>query len=117
MPRHVQRHPLKGNIEHVDLLLVKRGEKVVVEVRIVLVGEPAAETLVNLESPTVAVEAEATHLPERIEVSIEGAEAGTQIPARDLVLPPGATLGRRGPPRGQRQHGAHRRRARGRGRR
>jgi large subunit ribosomal protein L25 len=92
LPRHVQRHPLKGNIEHVDLLLVKRGEKVVVEVRIVLVGEPAAETLVNLDSPTVAVEAEATHLPERIEVSIEGAEAGTQIPARDLVLPPGATL-------------------------
>jgi large subunit ribosomal protein L25 len=92
LPRHVQRHPLKGNIEHVDLLLVRRGEKVVVEVRIVLVGEPAAETLVNLENPTVAVEAEATHLPERIEVSIEGAEAGTQIHARDLVLPPGSTL-------------------------
>ena len=92
LPRHVQRHPLKGNIEHVDLLLVKRGEKVVVEVRIVLVGEPAAETLVNLENPTVAVEAEATHLPERIEVSIEGAEAGTQIHASDLVLPPGSTL-------------------------
>jgi large subunit ribosomal protein L25 len=92
LPRHVQRHPLKGNIEHVDLLLVKRGEKVVVDVRIVLVGEPAAETLVNLENPTVAVEAEATHLPERIEVSIEGAEAGTQIHASDLVLPPGSTL-------------------------
>jgi large subunit ribosomal protein L25 len=92
LPRHVQRDPLKGTIEHVDLLLVKRGEKVVVDVQIVLVGEAAAETLVNLESPTVAVEAEATHLPERIEVSIEGAEAGTQIPARDLVLPQGATL-------------------------
>jgi large subunit ribosomal protein L25 len=92
LPRHVQRHPLKGNIEHVDLLLVRRGEKVVVEVQIVLVGEPAAETLVNLENPTVAVEAEATHLPERIEVSIEGAEAGTQIHASDLVLPPGSTL-------------------------
>jgi large subunit ribosomal protein L25 len=92
LPRHVQRHPLKGSIEHVDLLLVRRGEKVVVEVQIVLVGEPAAETLVNLENPTVAVEAEATHLPERIEVSIEGAEAGTQIHASDLVLPPGSTL-------------------------
>jgi large subunit ribosomal protein L25 len=92
LPRHVQRDPLKGTIEHVDLLLVRRGEKVVVDVQIVLVGEAAAETLVNLESPTVAVEAEATHLPERIEVSIEGAEAGTQIPARDLVLPQGATL-------------------------
>ena len=86
--RGVQRHPLKGSIEHVDLLLVRQGEKVVVEVQIVLVGEPAAETLVNLENPTVAVEAEATHLPERIEVSIEGAEAGTQVHASDLVLPP-----------------------------
>ena len=92
LPRHVQRNPLKGSIEHVDLLLVRRGEKVVVEVQIVLVGEAAAETLVNLENPTVAVEAEATHLPDRIEVSIEGAEAGTQIHARDLVLPPGSTL-------------------------
>jgi large subunit ribosomal protein L25 len=92
LPRHVQRHPLKGNIEHVDLLLVQRGEKVVVDVRIVVVGEAAAETLVNLENPTVAVEAEATNLPDRIEVSVEGAEAGTQIHARDLVLPPGSTL-------------------------
>jgi large subunit ribosomal protein L25 len=92
LPRHVQRDPLKGSIEHVDLLLVRRGEKVVVEVQIVLVGEAAPETLVNLENPTVAVEAEATHLPDRIEVSIEGAEAGTQIHARDLVLPAGTTL-------------------------
>ena len=108
LPRHVQRHPLKGNIEHVDLLLVRRGEKVVVEVRIVLVGEPAAETLVNLENPTVAVEAEATHLPERIEVSIEGAEAGTQIHASDLVLAAGFDVGRGcGPARRQRQHGAN----------
>jgi large subunit ribosomal protein L25 len=92
LPRHVQRDPLKGSIEHVDLLLVRRGEKVVVEIRIVVVGEAAPETLVNLENPTVAVEAEATDLPERIEVSVDGAAAGTQIHARDLVLPPGATL-------------------------
>ncbi len=92
LPRHVQRDPLKGSIEHVDLLLVQRGEKVVVDVRIVVVGEAAPETLVNLENPTVAVEAEATQLPERIEVSIEAAAAGTQIHARDLLLPPGSTL-------------------------
>jgi large subunit ribosomal protein L25 len=92
LPRHVQRDPLKGSIEHVDLLLVRRGEKVVVDVRIVLVGEAAPETLVNLENPTVAVEAEATRIPDRIEVSVDGAQAGTQIHARDLVLPPGATL-------------------------
>jgi hypothetical protein len=83
---------LKGNIEHVDLLLVRRGEKVVVDVQIVAVGDPAPETLVNLENPTVALEAEATRIPERIEVSVEGAEAGTQIHAKDLVLPAGATL-------------------------
>ena len=92
LPRHVQRHPLKGSIEHVDLLLVRRGEKVVVDVPIVVIGEAAIETLVNLENPTVAVEAEATNLPDRIEVSVDGAEAGTQIHARDLVLPPGTTL-------------------------
>jgi large subunit ribosomal protein L25 len=92
LPKHVQRDPLKGFIEHVDLILVRRGEKVVVDVRVVTVGEAAPETLVNLENPTVAVQAEATQLPERIEVSIEGLEAGTQIHARDLALPAGATL-------------------------
>lgn len=92
LPKHVQRDPLKGFIKHVDLILVRRGEKVVVDVRVVTVGEPAPETLVNLENPTVAVQAEATQLPERIEVSIEGLEAGTQIHARDLSLPAGATL-------------------------
>lgn len=92
LPRHVQRHPLKGLIEHVDLLQVRRGEKVVVEVQVEVVGEAAPETLVNLENPTVAVEAEATQLPERIEVSVDGGLAGTQIHARDLVLPAGATL-------------------------
>jgi large subunit ribosomal protein L25 len=64
----------------------------VVDVRVVTVGEAAPETLVNLENPTVAVQAEATRLPERIEVSIEGLEAGTQIHAGDLALPAGATL-------------------------
>jgi large subunit ribosomal protein L25 len=92
LPRHVQRHPLKGFIEHVDLLLVRRGEKVVVDVPIVVIGEAAIETLVNLENPTVAVEAEATNLPDRIEVSVDGAEAGTQVHARDLALPSGSTL-------------------------
>lgn len=92
LPRHVQRHPLKNFIEHVDLLLVRRGEKVVVDVPIVVIGEAAIETLVNLENPTVAVEAEATNLPDRIEVSVDGAEAGTQVHARDLALPSGSTL-------------------------
>jgi large subunit ribosomal protein L25 len=92
LPKHVQRDPLKGNIEHVDLILVRRGEKVTVDVRVVVVGEAAPETLVNLESPTIPLEAEATNLPDRIEVSVEGLQAGTQIHARDLQIPAGATL-------------------------
>ncbi|WP_035813459.1 50S ribosomal protein L25/general stress protein Ctc [Jiangella gansuensis] len=92
LPKHVQRDPLKGFIEHVDLLLVKRGEKVTVDVPVHLVGEAAPGTLVNLDSPTLSVEAEATHLPEGIEVSVEGLEEGTQIHAKDLTLPSGTTL-------------------------
>jgi large subunit ribosomal protein L25 len=57
LPRHVQRHPLKGNVEHVGLLLVLRDEKVVVAVQIVVVGDAVPEILVNIENPTVAVEA------------------------------------------------------------
>ncbi|RIQ20472.1 50S ribosomal protein L25/general stress protein Ctc [Jiangella rhizosphaerae] len=92
LPKHVQRDPLKGFIEHVDLLLVKRGEKVTVEVAVHVTGEAAPGTLVNLESPTVSIEAEATHLPEGIEVSVEGLEEGTQIHAKDLTLARGSSL-------------------------
>jgi large subunit ribosomal protein L25 len=92
LPRHVQRDPLKGTIEHVDLLLVKRGEKVTVEVSVQLVGDAVAGSMVSLESPTISVEAEATNLPEKIEVSIEGLPEGTLIHAKDVVLPAGTTL-------------------------
>jgi large subunit ribosomal protein L25 len=92
LPKHVQRDPLKGFIEHVDLILVKRGEKVTVEVAIHVTGEAAPGTLVNLDQPTVSIEAEATHLPESIEVSIEGLAEGTQILAKDLVLARGSAL-------------------------
>lgn len=92
LPKHVQRDPLRGTIEHVDLLLVRRGEKVTVDVRIILNGEAAPGTMINLENTTVSVEAEATNIPESIEVSIEGAEEGTQIHAKDLELPPGTSL-------------------------
>lgn len=92
LPKHVQRDPLKGFIEHVDLLLVKRGEKVVVDVPVTLVGDAAPGTMVSLESTTVAIEAEATHLPEHIEISVEGLEEGSMIHARDLPLAPGSTL-------------------------
>jgi len=92
IPKQVQRDPLKGFIEHADLLVVKKGQKVVVDVAINITGEAVPEALVVTENATVALEAEATHIPESIEVSIEGAEVGTQILAKDLVLPSGSTL-------------------------
>src|SRR4051794_19919263 len=92
LPKQVQRHPVRGELEHLDLLIVRRGEKVTVDVRVITVGEAAAETVVTIEHPTISLQAEATHIPESIEVSIEGAEAGTQILARDLELPQGAVL-------------------------
>lgn len=92
LPKQVQRDVIKGFVEHVDLLLVKRGEKVTVEVPVLLVGEAAADTLVNQDLNTVSLEVEATHIPTEIEVSIEGLEAGTQITAADLQLPKGATF-------------------------
>jgi large subunit ribosomal protein L25 len=92
LPKQVQRDPIKGFLEHLDLILVRRGEKVVVDIPIIVVGEAAPETLVNTEHATVSVEAEATHIPESIEVSVEGAEAGHQVLAKDLELPSGSTL-------------------------
>lgn len=92
LAKHVQRHPLRGNIEHVDLILVRRGEKVVVEVPVHVVGEAAPGTLVNLDHATISLKAEATHLPEYVEVSVEGLDAGTQIHAKDLDLPDDAEL-------------------------
>lgn len=88
----VQRDPIKGFIEHVDLIQVRKGEKVVVDVAVILTGEAAPETLVLLENQTVSLEAEATNIPESVEVSIEGKEAGEQILAGDLVLPEGSAL-------------------------
>lgn len=92
LAKHVQRHPLKGVIEHVDLILVRRGEKVVVDIPVHVVGEAAPGTLVNLDSPSISLKAEATHLPEYVEVSVEGLDAGTLIHASDLTLPSGSEL-------------------------
>ncbi len=92
IPKQVQRDPLKGFIEHADLLIVKRGEKVTVDVAVHLEGESAPETLVVLENATVALEVEATAIPEGLEVSVEGLEVGSQVLASDLALPSGAAL-------------------------
>lgn len=90
--KDVQRDPVKNVIEHVDLLVVKKGEKVTVDVNVHVVGESAPGTIHVVEAQSVTLEAEATHLPEAIEVSVEGLEAGTQLRASDLVLPAGSTF-------------------------
>ncbi|KQV77987.1 50S ribosomal protein L25 [Nocardioides sp. Root122] len=92
LTKDVQVDPIRRVIEHVDFVAVKRGEKVTVDVPIHVVGDAVSETLVVTENAVVSVEAEATHIPEFFEVSVEGAEAGTQILAKDLDLPSGTTL-------------------------
>jgi large subunit ribosomal protein L25 len=92
LPKQVQRDPLKHTIEHVDLVLVRRGEKVTVDVPLQVEGEAAADTLVVVDQASVSIAAEATHIPQEIVVSVEGLEAGTQILAGDLKLPEGATI-------------------------
>lgn len=92
LPKQVQRDPIKGFIEHADLIIVSRGEKVTVDVPIVLVGDPVADALVTSDHTSVPLEAEATHIPDSIQLNIEGLEIGTQVLAKDLVLPSGSTL-------------------------
>ena len=90
--KDVQRDPVKQIIEHIDLLTVRQGEKVTVDVPVHVEGESAAGTVHNLELTAVSVEAEATHLPETLTVSIEGRGAGEHIHASDLALPNGVSL-------------------------
>jgi large subunit ribosomal protein L25 len=92
LPKAIQRDPIKDTLEHVDLLLVRRGEKVTVEVRVQLVGEPARDTLVVHEHNTLSVSADATKLPESLEVSIEGLEPGAHVTAGEVPLPAGVEL-------------------------
>ncbi|MCW2764505.1 MAG: ribosomal protein [Nocardioides sp.] len=92
LTKQVQIDPIRRHLEHIDFVAVRRGEKVTVDIPIVLVGDAQRETLVVVDNNTVQVEAEATHIPDSIEVSIEGLPAGTQILASDLTLPSGSTL-------------------------
>ncbi|MER7830974.1 50S ribosomal protein L25/general stress protein Ctc [Streptomyces sp. NPDC095602] len=93
IPKAVQRDPLKGFLEHVDLLLVKRGEKVTVEIPVHTEGDlaPGGNLLEHVLN-ALPVEAEATHIPETVSVSVEGLEAGASILAKDITLPNGVTL-------------------------
>ena len=92
LPKAVQRHAIKGSVEHVDLIMVRRGEKVTVEVPVTVTGEVAPDGLLDQQLVQVAVEAEATNIPPGIVVDIEGMEIGTDVRAGDLTLPAGVTL-------------------------
>jgi large subunit ribosomal protein L25 len=92
IPKAIQRHPIKGIYEHVDLLAVRRGEKVTIDVPLLVTGTVAPGALLSQEHTSVSVEAEATHLPTGIEVSVDGLEIGQHISAADLTLPQGSTL-------------------------
>lgn len=92
LAKDVQRDPIKPVIEHIDLVIVKRGEKVVVDVPVHLEGEAAPETVVTTDHTSLQLEVEATHIPEGITVSVEGLEAGTQVLAGQVALPEGSTL-------------------------
>ncbi|MCV7399665.1 50S ribosomal protein L25/general stress protein Ctc [Mycobacterium fragae] len=85
-------HPIRHTIQHADLLVVRRGEKVVVEVTVDVEGEPVPGTLVTQETSTIEIEAEALSIPEQLTVSVEGVEPGTQFTAGQINLPPGVTL-------------------------
>ena len=92
LAKDVQRDAIKPVIEHIDLVIVRKGEKVTVDVPVHVEGEAAPETVVTVDSQTVQLEVEATNIPENIVVSVEGLEAGTQIKASELDLPAGSTL-------------------------
>lgn len=90
--KDVQKDPVLRIIEHLDLIVVIKGEKVVVDIPVHVEGESAPGTIHNLDATTLSIEAEATHIPERLFVSIEGLEAGAHITAKDVELPKGSTL-------------------------
>ena len=85
-------HPIRRTIQHADLLVVRRGEKVVVEVNVAVVGEAGPDTLVTQETNAIEIEAEALSIPEQLTVSVEGAEPGTQFTAGQVALPAGVNL-------------------------
>jgi large subunit ribosomal protein L25 len=92
LPKSITVHPVRRNLQHVDLIIVKRGEKVTVEVSVLLEGEAASGTLVTQDATSIEIEAEALSIPENLTVSIDGVEEGTQITAADIPLPSGITL-------------------------
>jgi large subunit ribosomal protein L25 len=92
LPKAVQRDPIKGFLEHVDLVVVRRGEKVTVEVNVLIEGEATPGTLVTQDTNTITIEADVQSIPENLTISIEGADIGTQFTADAIPLPDGVSL-------------------------
>ncbi len=92
LTKTVTTHPLKNYIEHVDLLVVRSGEKVVIDVPVIVTGEAVSGALITQEASTLSVAAEALHIPDQFEVSIEGLPVGTQVLAGQVTLPAGVEL-------------------------
>lgn len=90
--KDVQKDPVRQIIEHIDLIVVKAGEKITVDVPVVVEGESFAGTIVNQDATSLSLEVEATHIPEHIVVNVEGLEDGTHINAGQVELPKGAVL-------------------------
>ncbi|TBT82900.1 50S ribosomal protein L25/general stress protein Ctc [Propioniciclava sinopodophylli] len=91
LPKQVQRDPIKGFLDHVDLIVVRKGEKVTVEVPLVIIGE-VKEGIVTMDQQTIALEAEATNIPAQVEIDVTTLEVGQQITAGDLTLPEGSVF-------------------------
>ncbi|MCK5752190.1 MAG: 50S ribosomal protein L25/general stress protein Ctc [Mycobacterium sp.] len=92
LPKALDIHPIRRTITHADLIVVRRGEKVTVEVNVVVEGEAAPGTLVTQDANTIEIEADPTSIPQQFTVSVEDAEEGTQITAGDIALPAGVSL-------------------------
>jgi large subunit ribosomal protein L25 len=92
LPKAVQRDPIKGTVEHVDLILVRSGEKVTVDIPVTITGEVAPDGLLDQQMVQISVEADATRIPPGVEVNVDGMGIGASVHARDLQLPEGVTL-------------------------
>ena len=92
LPKAVQRDPIKGSVEHVDLILVRHGEKVTVDIPVTVTGEIAPDGLLDQQLVQISVDAEATRIPPGIEVNVEGMQIGVSVHAGELELPLGVTL-------------------------
>ena len=92
LPKQIDVHPLSRVIDHTDLLVVRKGEKVHVDIAVVITGEAAPGTLVTTDADIIEIEVAATDIPEEFELSVEDVEAGTQFTAADITLPAGASL-------------------------